>query len=397
MQVTPRLPLLVAISSALILAACGQGQQQQQQAAPPPPPVTVAKPKSIPVTEYDEYVGRFQAINRVSVNARVSGYLDKISFTDGQMVKEGDLLFTLDQRPYKIALQQAEANLAQAKANLEFATTDLDRARTLLEDKNSNAISRQAFDQRTQSQKTSAATVQAQEAAVNQAKLDLQFTELRAPISGRIGDRRVSVGNYVLGGSGASPTLLAVIVSMDPIYFEFTFDEASLLRYQRMMQGASDINGTPVELKLIDDKGWPYKGKMDFLNNVVDPETGTIRGRAVFENKNELFKPGMFGRIRIPAATTYQALTVPDMALGSQQLQKFVYVVGPENTVQVRPVEIGPLEGDRRVIKSGLKPDDVVVVNGLMRVRPGVKVTPQEEKPAAPADAKAPAAAAPAK
>lgn len=397
MLVAPRVPLAVAVSSALLLAACGQGQQQQQQAAPPPPVVTVAKPKSIPVTEYDEYVGRFQAINRVSVNARVSGYLDKISFTDGQMVKEGDLLFTLDQRPYKIALQQAEANLAQAKANLDFATTDLDRARTLLEDRNSTAISRQTFDQRTQSQKTSAATVQAQEAAVNQAKLDLQFTELRAPVSGRIGDRRVSVGNYVLGGSGASPTLLAIIVSMDPIYFEFTFDEASLLRYQRMMQGASDITGAPVELKLIDDKGWPYKGKMDFLNNIVDPETGTIRGRAVFENKNELFKPGMFGRIRIAAASTYQALSLPDVAIGSQQLQKFVYVVGPENTIQIRPVEIGPLEGNLRVIKSGLKPEDVVVVNGLMRVRPGVKVTPQEEKPAAPADAKAPAAAAPAK
>ncbi len=168
---------------------------------------------------------------------------------------------------------------------------------------------------------------------------------------------------------------------MDPIYFEFTFDEASLLRYQRMMQGASDIAGTPVELKLIDDKGWPYKGKMDFLNNVVDPETGTIRGRAVFENKNELFKPGMFGRVRIPAAAPYESLSVPDVAIGSQQLQKFVYVVGPENTVQVRPVVLGPLEGDRRVIKSGLQPDDVVVVNGLMRVRPGVKVTPQERSP----------------
>ncbi|OYY11534.1 MAG: efflux transporter periplasmic adaptor subunit [Rhizobiales bacterium 35-68-8] len=396
MQVTPRLPHVFMLSSALLLAACGQGQQQQQ-AAPPPPVVTVAKPQSIPVTEYDEYVGRFQAINRVSVNARVSGYLDKISFTDGQMVKEGDLLFTLDQRPYKIALQQAEANLTQAKANLEFTSADLDRAKTLLEDRNSTAISRQTFDQRTQSQKTSAATVQAQEAAVAQAKLDLQFTELRAAVTGRIGDRRVSVGNYVQGGSG-SPTLLAIIVSTDPIYFEFSFDEASLLRYQRMrQQGADRSGGGPVELKLIDDKGWPYKGKMDFLNNIVDPETGTIRGRAVFDNKTDLFKPGMFARIRIAGAEPYQALSVPDVAIGSQQLQKFVYLVGPENTVQVRPVEIGPLEGSRRVIKSGLKPDDVVIVNGLMRVRPGVKVTPQEEKPAAPADAKAPAGAASAK
>lgn len=377
----------LALSAALALAACGQ-PQQQQQAAPPPPTVTVAKPQPRTITDYDEYVGRFAAIDRVSVNARVSGYLDKISFTDGQMVKEGDLLFTLDQRPYKIALQQAEANLAQAKANLDYATTDLERARTLIEDKTSNAISKQTFDQRTQTQRTAAATVQAQEAAVNQAKLDLQFTELRAAITGRIGDRRVSVGNYVVGGAGAAPTLLAIIVSTDPIYFEFTFDEASFLRYQRLM-GSADVSGSTVDLKLIDDKGWPYHGKMDFLNNIVDRETGTIRGRAVFENPKDLFRPGMFGRVRVASSAPYEALTVPDTAIGSEQTQKFVYVVGPENTVQVRPVVLGPLEGPLRVIKSGLKPDDVVVVNGLMRVRPGVKVTPQEEKPAAAPSAQA--------
>lgn len=376
----------IALSAGLALASCGQ--PQQQQAAPPPPTVTVAKPQSRTITDYDEYVGRFAAIDRVSVNARVSGYLDKISFTDGQIVKAGDLLFTIDQRTYKIALQQAEANLAQAKANLDYATTDLERARTLIEDKTSNAISKQTFDQRTQTQRTAAATVQAQEAAVNQAKLDLQFTELRAPITGRIGDRRVSVGNYVVGGAGASPTLLAIIVSTDPIYFEFTFDEASFLRYQRLLAGA-DVNGATVDLKLIDDKGWPYHGKMDFLNNIVDRETGTIRGRAVFENAKDLFRPGMFGRVRVASSEAYQALTVPDTAIGSEQTQKFVYVVGPENVVQVRPVVLGPLEGPLRVIKSGLKPDDVVVVNGLMRVRPGVKVNPQEEKPAAAPSAQA--------
>ena len=371
----------IALSLALALAACGQ-PQQQQQAAPPPPTVTVAKPQTRTITDYDEYVGRFAAIDRVAVNARVSGYLDKISFTDGQIVKAGDLLFTIDQRTYKIALQQAEANLAQAKANLDYATTDLERARTLIEDKTSNAISKQTFDQRTQTQRTAAATVQAQEAAVNQAKLDLQFTELRAPITGRIGDRQVSVGNYVVGGAGASPTLLAIIVSTDPIYFDFTFDETSFLRYQRLLNGA-DVSGSKVDLKLIDDKGWPYQGKMDFLNNVVDRETGTIRGRAVFDNAKDLFRPGMFGRVRVASSDPYQALTVPDIAIGSEQTQKFVYVVGPENVVQVRPVVLGPLEGPLRVIKSGLKPDDVVVVNGLMRVRPGVKVNPQEEKPAA--------------
>ncbi|MFG1396844.1 efflux RND transporter periplasmic adaptor subunit [Roseixanthobacter pseudopolyaromaticivorans] len=374
MSVSARLPLAALLSAGFVLAGCSQ---PQQQAAPPPPAVTVAKAKSQTITDYDEYVGRFVAINEVNVHARVSGYLSQIHFTDGQLVKEGDLLFTIDQRPFKIALDSAQANLAVAKANQDFATGDLERARTLLQDKNSNAISKQAFDQRTQTERTAAATVQAQEAAVASAKLDLEFTELRAPVAGRIGDRRVSVGNYVLGGAGASPTLLAIIVSTDPIRFEFTFDEASLLRYQRLNDG-KELTGGPVKLKLIDDKSFVHVGKMDFLNNVVDRATGTIRGRALFENKNDLFRPGMFARIQLPASAPYQALTVPDSAIGSEQLRKFVYVVGPDNVIQQKFVVIGQLEGNARVIKSGLAPEDLVVVNGLMRVRPGVKVTPQE-------------------
>jgi RND family efflux transporter MFP subunit len=385
MSVSARLPLAALFALGFVLAGCSQ--PQQQQAAPPPPTVTVAKAKSQTITDYDEYVGRFVAINEVNVHARVSGYLAQIHFTDGQLVKEGDLLFTIDQRPFKIALDSAQANLAVAKANLDFAQTDLERARTLLQDKTSNAISKQAFDQRTQTERTAAATVQAQEAAVASAKLDLEFTELRAPVDGRIGDRRVSVGNYVLGGSGASPTLLAIIVSTDPIRFEFTFDEASLLRYQRLNEGKA-LTGGPVKLKLIDDKSFVHVGKMDFLNNVVDRATGTIRGRAVFDNKNDLFRPGMFARIQLPASAPYQALTVPDVAIGSEQLRKFVYVVGPENVIQQKFVEIGQLEGTARVVKSGLTPEDLVVVNGLMRVRPGVKVTPQEA-PATPAAAPA--------
>ncbi|OYX72231.1 MAG: efflux transporter periplasmic adaptor subunit [Rhizobiales bacterium 32-66-11] len=384
MSVSARLPLAALFALGFVLAGCSQ---PQQQAAPPPPTVTVAKAKSQTITDYDEYVGRFVAINEVNVHARVSGYLAQIHFTDGQLVKEGDLLFTIDQRPFKIALDSAQANLAVAKANLDFAQTDLERARTLLQDKTSNAISKQAFDQRTQTERTAAATVQAQEAAVASAKLDLEFTELRAPVDGRIGDRRVSVGNYVLGGSGASPTLLAIIVSTDPIRFEFTFDEASLLRYQRLNEGKA-LTGGPVKLKLIDDKSFVHVGKMDFLNNVVDRATGTIRGRAVFDNKNDLFRPGMFARIQLPASAPYQALTVPDVAIGSEQLRKFVYVVGPENVIQQKFVEIGQLEGTARVVKSGLTPEDLVVVNGLMRVRPGVKVTPQEA-PATPAAAPA--------
>lgn len=383
---------LFAVALALPLAGCGQ-PSAQQQGAPPPPVVTVANPAQKQVTDTDEYVGRFVAVDEVNVRARVSGYLDKIHFTDGQMVKEGDLLFTIDQRPFKIALDQAQANLAQARANLDFTKADLERARTLLEDKTSNAISKQTFDQRTQAERTAAAIVQSQEAQVRSAQLDLGFTEVRAPVSGQIGDRRVSVGNYVTGGTAGSPTLLAVIVSTDPIRFEFTIDEASLLRIQRR-KGAADIKGDPVSLKLIDDKDFSHQGKLDFLNNVIDRETGTIRGRAVFDNKNGLFRPGMFARIRLQSSDPYQALAVPDVAVGTEQVKKFVYVVGPENKVAQKFVTLGPLAGDQRVIRDGLSPDDKVVVNGLMRVRPGVVVNPQ---PANAAPAGAPAASAPAK
>ncbi|MGU3494742.1 efflux RND transporter periplasmic adaptor subunit [Xanthobacteraceae bacterium A53D] len=394
MTVLLRLPLkALGAVSLFALAACGQ--PQQQGGPPPAPTVTVAKPQPRTITDYDEYVGRFVAVDEVNVVARVSGYLSEIHFTDGQMIKKGDPLFTLDQRPFKIALDQATANQAQAQANLDFAQTDLERARTLLQDRNSTAISKQTFDQRTQTERTAAATLQAQEAAVASAKLDLEFTQLTAPIAGRIGDRRVSVGNYVIGATGGSPTLLAVIVSQDPIRFEFTFDEGSLLRYKNS-GSVGDSDGAPVELKLLDEKAFDHKGKMDFLNNVIDRETGTIRGRAQFANPDGLFRPGMFGRIRLAASKPYEALTVPDSAIGSEQVRKFVYVIGPENTVGMKFVELGPVVDGRRAIKSGLSADDVVVVNGLMRVRPGVKVTPEEEKAGAPAAGAAPAGAAPA-
>jgi len=357
------------------LAACGQ-PASQQAAAPPPPVVSIANPATRTVTERDEYVGRFVAVDTVNVNARVSGYLDKIHFTDGQPVKEGDLLFTIDQRPFKVALDQANANLAQAKANLDFARGDLERARTLLEDRNSTAISKQTFDQRTQAERAAAASVQLQEAAVRGAQLDLGFTEIRASVSGVIGDRRVSVGNYVTGGGSGAATLLAVIVSTDPIRFEFTMDEAALLRILRRKNGA-DIKGDPVELRLIDDRDFIHKGKLDFLNNVIDRATGTIRGRAVFDNPKGLFRPGMFARIRLDSSAPFEALVVPDAAIGSEQVKKFVFVVGPENKIEQRFVTLGALVDGQRVIREGLSKEDKVVVNGLMRVRPGVTVNPQ--------------------
>jgi len=374
-----RIRLAAAIAPlALALAACGQSQQP---AAPPPPAVTVAKPVQRAVTDLDEYVGRFVAIDSVEIRARVSGYLDQVHFRDGQMVKQGDLLFTIDKRPFENTLAQTRGTLAQAKANLAFTEADVERARQLVRER---TISEQVFDQRTQAFRSAQASVQANEALVRQAQLDVEFTELRAPVAGRIGDRRVSPGNLVAGGSVASTTLLATIVSLDPIRFEFTMDEASYLRYERLTQSGKEVTGrdggVKVGLKLLDEKGFERSGNMDFVDNVVDRSSGTIRGRAVFANPTGVLTPGMFGRIRVPGSPTYNALLVPDAAVGTEQVKKFVLVVGADNVATAKYITLGGLTEDNlRIIKDGLSPDDRVVVNGLMRVRPGQKVTPQEQ------------------
>jgi multidrug efflux system membrane fusion protein len=366
-----------------LLASCGQNPPQQQ-AAPPPPAVTVAAPIERTITDHDEYVGRFVAVDSVEIRARVSGYLDKIHFKDGQMVKEGELLFTIDKRPFQTALDQAKAALERSRAELAFAQGDLDRAAQLVRDK---TITQQTFDQRTQVKRVAEANVAAQEAAVRQAELDLEFTDLRAPVSGRIGDRRVSIGNLVTGGAGGTTTLLATIVSTDPVRFEFTFDEASYLRYERLAADGNvnarrdDIaargGSTVVRLKLIDEKDFIHVGRMDFVDNVIDRSTGTIRGRAVFANAQGIFTPGMFARVQVPGSAPYTALVIPDTAIGSEQARKFVYVVRPDNSVAQKYVELGQLSEGDRVIKSGVEPTDSVIVEGLMRARPGIKVTPQ--------------------
>jgi RND family efflux transporter MFP subunit len=390
-------------TAALALAGCGEGQQAQQ--APPPPPVTVAQPTKKTITDYDEYVGRFTAVDLIQVYARVSGYLDKINFIDGQIVKQGDLLFNVDKRPFQVALEQAQANLARSQADLDFAISDLQRATTLLQDRSSVAISKQAFDQRQQTERSARAQVAANDAAVRAAQLDLEFTELRSPVAGRIGDRRVAVGNLVTGGQGGTNTntLLATIVSIDPIYFEFTFDEASYIRYQRMTNKRNSVAGgpgdpIPVRLELIDETGFPHQGTMDFIDNVIQESTGTIRGRAKFANPTAQFTPGMFGRIRVPSSEPHEALLVPDVAIGTEQTRKFVYVMGPGSdpqAPQMKYVTLGRVVDGLRVITSGIEGGDRVVVNGLMRIRPGSKVVAQEEqaKPPAAAAAAKPAAA----
>ncbi|MEA2937670.1 MAG: hypothetical protein QOC56_1174 [Alphaproteobacteria bacterium] len=363
----------------MLLALAGCGDSKQQSAAPPPPTVTVAKPVQRSIVDQDEYVGRFVAVDMVEVRGRVSGYLENVHFNDGQIVKQGDLLFTIDKRPFQNALAQANANLAQSKSNLIFTEADNERAQKLLRDK---TISEQVAEQRAQAYRNAQASVAANEAMVRQAELDLEFTELRAPVTGRIGDRRVTPGNLVTGGTGGNTTLLASIVSRDPIRLEFTFDEASYIRYERASSSGKEMTGREgsviVALKLIDEPDFAHRGYMDFVDNVIDRASGTIRGRAVFSNSDSLFTPGMFARVRVPGSPAYTALLVPDAAIASEQARKYVLAVDADNTAVQKYVTLGQVVEGMRVIKSGLTVDDRVIVDGLMRARPGAKVTPQE-------------------
>jgi RND family efflux transporter MFP subunit len=368
---------------ALALAGCSESKPQVN-APPPPPAVTVDKPIQRTIVDQDEYVGRFVAIDSVEVRARVSGYLENVHFEDGQIVKQGDLLFTIDPRPFQNAVAQARAALAQARSSHAYAEADLRRGQQLVRDK---TITEQTFDQRLQAMRNAEAAVAANEAAVRQAELDLQFTELRAPVTGRIGDRRVSPGNLVTGGTAGNTTLLATIVSIDPIRFEFTFDEASYLRYERLAGGRRDASSrglsTEVMLKLIDETDFQHRGRMDFVDNVIDRATGTIRGRAVFANSDGIFTPGMFARVQVPASPPYRALMLSDAAVGTEQARKYVLVVGDNDIANQRYVSLGPIIDGLRVIKDGLSSEDRVIVNGLMRARAGQKVTPQQQGTAA--------------
>ena len=376
----PAAMLLVSLG----VAGCDSAEPRAAGASPPPPQVTVAKPSKRLVADHDEYVGRFVAVDAIEVRARVSGYLEKIHFQDGQIIKKGDLLFTVDRRPFQNASDQARATLAQAKATLAFTEADLARGQNLL---SGNVISQQTFEQRTQAKRVAEANVSAQEAALRQAELDLEFTELRAPASGRIGDRRVSPGNLVTGGATGTTTLLATIQSIDPMRFEFTMDEGSYLRYLRAAKAGPDPASrganVPVNLKLLDEQAFAHKGRTDFVDNAIDRSSGTIRGRAQFANPDGTFTPGMFGRIQVAAGPPGEALLVPDVAIGTEQVRKFVLVIDEENVARAKYVTLGSETEGLRVVASGLQADDRVVVNGLMRVRPGMKVTPQQSTAAA--------------
>ncbi|WP_296325628.1 efflux RND transporter periplasmic adaptor subunit [Reyranella sp.] len=349
------------------------------QGAPPAMPVGVSEPIAKRVTQWDEYSGRFEAVASVEVRARVSGFIDKINFRDGQIVKVGDPLFTIDKRPYEIAVESAEAEVARNKAQVDLAELQVNRGASLIA---SRTITEAEQDSRKSTLAVARAQLKSAEAALRNAQLNLEWTDVTAPIAGRISDRKVDAGNLISGGQTGA-TLLATIVTLDPIRFVFDISEADHLRYSRLILSgalASSRDGAnPVRIRLSDETDWKRTGKVDFVDNAMTARSGTIRVRALVDNKDQLLTPGIFGRLQLFGGE-YDALLVPDSAIISDQARKIVFVVGPGDVVQAKPVTLGTLVDGLRVIRSGLTPTDKVVLDGLANpmVRPGAKVVPQK-------------------
>ena len=353
--------------SALALAACGGGEQQGGM---PTPQVQVATPLVERVADWDEFTGRFDSPEHVDVRARVSGYLDAVHFEDGAEVEAGQLLFTIDPRPFEAERAAAAGRLTQARAELAQARTDLRRAERLIE---SRTISDEAVEQRRTAVSTAEAAVASARAEVEAQQLNLEFTEVTAPISGHASERQVDPGNLVSGGNSAGD-VLTTIVSSDPIYFEFDASEAVYLRYRRQ-DGAGE--GAPVEVRLQDEVNFERPGEIVFADNAINPNTGTIRMRARVANPDGLIRPGMLGTARVRGSAPYEAMLLPQTAILSDGARRIVYVVNDENVVEARTIVQGPLSGSLRVVRDGLSADDRVVVNGLLRARPGAQVDPQ--------------------
>lgn len=354
---------LAAVMAALIaLAGCSGGGESQ--AVPPPPEVTVATPLVGEVVDWDDFVGRFEAIDNVDVKPRVSGYLVGTHFRDGQYVRRGQLLFTIDARPAQAQLDQARAQLARAQAQAVNARTELARSRTLAAQK---AASVEEVEQRTAALRSANADVSAASAGLRARQLDIGFTRVVAPISGQVSQRLVDPGNAVT----ADQTVLTTVVSTSPLHFSFDGSEALLLRFQR--QDSSRL-GAAVRIKLQDEAQYVHAGTLDFVDNALNAGSGTIRGRAVVPNPDGFIKPGMMGRLRLASSAPYRGLMVPDTAIATDAARRVVYVVDRTGTVTVRPVQLGPLNGNLRVIRSGIGPQDQVIIGGIQRAMPGQKV-----------------------
>jgi RND family efflux transporter MFP subunit len=367
-------PRPLAVLLAVALSGCGD--KPPPPAAAAPPPVTVAQPTKRTVTDWDEFTGRFEAMEEVQVRARVGGFVTSVEFRDGAFVRNGDLLYVIDSRPFEAVALQANGQLSDARAKAELAKRELDRALTLVQ---TSAVSESIVDQRRQTLQAAHAAEQQAEGALKAAQLNIEFTHVLAPMAGRVSRHLVSVGNLVQGSEG-SATLLTSIVTLDPIYIYFDVDEATYLRNNKLWfegrRPSSRDTPNPVQVTLTGETK-PHEGKMDFLDNRLDLSTGTLRSRAIIPNKDLSILPGQFGRVRLIGSAPYEALLLPDVAIATDQSRKIVFVVKDDNTVEAKAVTLGPLDEGLRVIRDGLKPEDRVIVDGIQRARVGAKVTPQ--------------------
>jgi membrane fusion protein, multidrug efflux system len=372
----------------LALALSGCGDKPPQPAAAAAPPVTVAQPTKRTVTDWDEFTGRFEAVEEVQVRARVGGFVTNVEFRDGAFVNTGDLLYIIDPRPYEAVAEQADGQLSDARAKAELAKRELDRGLTLVQ---TSAVSESVVDQRRQALQAAKAAEMQAAGALKAAQLNIEFTHVIAPIGGRVSRHLVSVGNLVQGSDAGGGTLLTSIVSLDPIHIYFDMDEATYLKNNRLYfegkRPSSRENANPVQVTLVGETKPSHDGKVDFLDNRLDLSTGTLRGRAVIPNKDFSILPGQFGRVRLIGSAPYEALLLPDTAIATDQSRKIVFVVKDDDTVEARPVILGPLDEGLRVIREGLKAEDRVIVDGLQRARVGAKVSPHAA-PAAPAGSK---------
>jgi RND family efflux transporter MFP subunit len=373
--------LLLVLAGCTTLALAG-GCHKAEPTAPPPPKVAVAKPVVRDIVEWDEYTGRTQALESVEVRPRVTGYVQSIQFADGANVKEGDPLFVIDPRPYDAALAQATAQVAVTKARLALAKTENARAVSLVKQK---VISTEDAERRQSAQDEAAGSLGAAEAAVQAAALDVEFTRVVAPVAGRASRHLVDEGNLVT----ANQTLLTTIVSLDPIHIYFDADERAYLKYVRLAKSGErassrDVNN-PVEVGVADETGFPHKGWMDFVDNQFDPDSGTMIGRAIVPNPDQLLSPGQFVRIRIPGSGRHSAILVPDEAIGTDLNQKLVWVIDADNKAQYRAVQIGALHDGLRIVREGVSPDERIVVAGIQKMHPGLVVAPEERSIDAPA------------
>jgi RND family efflux transporter MFP subunit len=368
---------LIALSLAVSTVLSGCRSEATTQAAAAPPEVSVASALEREVVESDEFTGRLEAVESVEIRPRVAGYIDSVNFKEGSVVKKGDLLFVIDPRPYRAELARAEAELTRAVTRAELAKSDVDRSEKLLKIR---AVSQEEYDQRANAAREASASIASTRAAVESARLNVEFTRVTSPIAGRISKAAVTTGNLVSAG-GSDPTLLTTIVSIHPIYVSFDGDEQVYLKYNELARrGNSAATGAAnaVQMGLSNEEGYPHTGAISFVDNQIDARTGTIRARASFNNEDGSLTPGLFARVKLLGHKSFKAVLVDDRAIGTDQNQKFVYIVGADNKVSYRTVKVGRIDNGLRIVLDGLTPGENVVVNGLQRVQPGAVITPQQ-------------------